>query len=109
MTTTEREIEEIEAEETTQFSDKRDMETRYDYYQRQLDYFRRLSGYLTDRKKAIEQVRALFFSHAVVCAVLHSEEAVQGAERRRQSTVYERRHPLSLRTRLLCSQRWRYA
>lgn len=55
VTATEREIEEIEADETTQFSDKRDMETRYDYYQRQLDYFRRLSGYLTDRKKEIEQ------------------------------------------------------
>ncbi|KAK8821908.1 hypothetical protein WA538_000006, partial [Blastocystis sp. DL] len=60
VTATEREIEEIEADETTQFSDKRDMETRYDYYQRQLDYFRRLSGYLTDRKKEIEQLYAQY-------------------------------------------------
>lgn len=80
VTATEREIEEIEADETTQFSDRRDMETRYDYYQRQLDYFRRLSGYLTDRKKEIEQVGVFIFSNAVVCAVLHGEETIQGAE-----------------------------
>lgn len=80
VTATEREIEEIEADETTQFSDRRDMETRYDYYQRQLDYFRRLSGYLTDRKKEIEQVGVFIFSNAAVRAVLHGEETVQGAE-----------------------------
>lgn len=53
---TEREVEEIEKDEANEYQDKKDMEMRYDFYQQQCDYFRRLSGYLTDKRRELEEV-----------------------------------------------------
>ena len=39
------------------------MEARYDFYQKQTDYFRRLSGYLTDRKAELDAVAAQRRAH----------------------------------------------
>ena len=51
-----------EEEENAEFAEKQQMEARYDFYQKQTDYFRRLSGYLTDRKREIDAVEAVVWS-----------------------------------------------
>ena len=42
---------------------RRAVEARYDFYQKQTDYFRRLSGYLTDRKAELDAVAAQRRAH----------------------------------------------
>ena len=61
---TEKEVEVIEQEEGGEFAERRAAETRYDFYQKQTDYFRRLSGYLTDRKAELDAVEVARRSHA---------------------------------------------
>ena len=53
---TEREIETLVADEEGEYEEKKEITRRYDYYRSTYDYFRRLSGYLTERRKEIEQV-----------------------------------------------------
>ena len=55
---TEKEVAAIEQEEGGEFAERRAVEARYDFYQKQTDYFRRLSGYLTDRKAELDAVAA---------------------------------------------------
>ena len=64
LTSTEKEIEALEEEENAEFAEKQQMEARYDFYQKQTDYFRRLSGYLTDRKAELDAVAAQRRAHA---------------------------------------------
>ena len=61
---TEKEIEAIEQEEGGEFAERRAVEARYDFYQKQTDYFRRLSGYLSDRKKELDAVVTARRPHA---------------------------------------------
>ena len=68
---TEREVEEIDKDEASEYQDKKDMETRYEFYQQQCDYFRRLSGYLTDKRKELEEVfKDSWLSWIVVSSIL---------------------------------------
>ena len=53
---TEKEIETLIADEEGEYEEKKETTQRYDYYRSTYDYFRRLSGYLTERRKDIEQV-----------------------------------------------------
>lgn len=52
----EQEIEEIEAEDKNEFANKLTTEHRYAFYQKETLFFRKLSGYLTDKRAELEQV-----------------------------------------------------
>ena len=56
LTSTEKEIEALEEEENAEFAEKQQMEARYDFFQKQTDFFRGLSGCLTHRKGESEAV-----------------------------------------------------
>ena len=61
---TEKEVAAIEQEEGGEFAERRAVEARYDFYQKQPDYFRRLRGYLTARKAELDAVAAQRRVHA---------------------------------------------
>lgn len=53
---TEKEIEEIEEEDRNEYANRMKTENRYDFYQKETLYFRKLSGYLTDKREELEEV-----------------------------------------------------
>lgn len=59
ISSTEKEIEELEEEEQHDYSNRLKTEQRYDFYQKETFFFRKLSGYLTDKKQELEIVYSL--------------------------------------------------
>lgn len=55
-------METLIADEEGEFEEKNEMNTRYEYYRNQYNYFRRLSGYLTGCRHEMEQVREMIFN-----------------------------------------------
>ena len=59
ISTTEKEIEELEQEEQHDYGNRLKTEQRYDFYQKETYFFRKLSGYLTDKKQELEIVQII--------------------------------------------------
>ena len=52
----EKEIEEIEEDDSHEYANRTATQQRYDFYQKETMYFRKLSGYLTDRRDELDAV-----------------------------------------------------